>query len=96
MHQSRGDKASQEWHESETLPSMVELDQSTILALASQYVPGSQEEKRLLRKLDMRIIVSSANLARRLPIDTSQPCVWLLFVMGFLDRANIGSVSNQP
>ena len=90
MDRPNGDKASQEWHEGE-LPAMVELDQSTILALASQYVPGSREEKALLRKLDMRVIVSTAVLPSCAWTDKPQPCVWLLFVMGFLDRANIGN-----
>lgn len=35
----------------------VDNTHATIVALASQYVPGSEEEKRLLRKLDFRIIV---------------------------------------
>ncbi|KXT01960.1 hypothetical protein AC579_8061 [Pseudocercospora musae] len=39
------------------------------------YVPGSDAEKRLLRKLDMRII----------------PCCWMLYLLGYLDRANIGN-----
>lgn len=62
MDHPKDDKASQEWHERETLPAMVELDQSTILALASQYVPGSREERALLRKLDMRVIVSTVDI----------------------------------
>ncbi|EME80774.1 uncharacterized protein MYCFIDRAFT_35652 [Pseudocercospora fijiensis CIRAD86] len=39
------------------------------------YAPNSEAEKRLLRKLDMRII----------------PCCWCLYLLGYLDRANIGN-----
>jgi MFS family permease len=90
MARPKDDKPSQEWHESES-PEMVELDQSTILALASQYVPGSREEKALLRKIDMRLIVSAVDLTQCALTDKSKPCVWLLFVMGYLDKANIGN-----
>jgi hypothetical protein len=62
MSRPTDDKASQEWQERETLPPMAELDRTTLLALASQYVPGSREEKRLLRKLDLRVIVSIIGL----------------------------------
>lgn len=34
------------------------VDHETMVSLASAYVPGSAEEKKLLRKLDFRIIVS--------------------------------------
>ncbi|CAI7602804.1 unnamed protein product [Penicillium manginii] len=61
------EKSAQEWEES--------IDHTTAIALAASYVPGSPEEKRLLRKLDFRII----------------PCCWVLFVLGYLDRANIGN-----
>lgn len=43
-------KASQEWQEEPT------TDQQ-LLALAATYVPGSAEEKALVRKIDRRIIV---------------------------------------
>lgn len=45
--------------------------------LASQWVEGTAEEKKLVRKLDWRIL----------------PCTWVLYLLGFLDRANIGYVS---
>ncbi|KAJ5698769.1 hypothetical protein N7462_000774 [Penicillium macrosclerotiorum] len=61
------EKSAQEWDESQ--------DHVTVASLAASYVPGSPEEKRLLRKLDCRII----------------PCCWVLFVLGYLDRANIGN-----
>lgn len=44
------EKSTQEWEES--------IDHTTAISLAASYVPGSPEEKRLLRKLDFRIIVS--------------------------------------
>lgn len=52
-------------------------------ALAHQYlidnwVNGTDEEKRLVRKLDWRIL----------------PCCWILYLLGFLDRANVGYVSD--
>lgn len=39
-----------------------------------QWVNGTPEEKKLVRKLDWRIL----------------PCTWVLYLLGFLDRANIG------
>jgi len=41
---------------------------------AAQWVNGTAEEKKLVRKLDWRIL----------------PCTWILYLLGFLDRANIG------
>jgi hypothetical protein len=41
---------------------------------AANWVDGTLEEKRLIRKLDWRIL----------------PCCWILYLLGFLDRANIG------
>lgn len=54
-------------------------DPSTTEILAAQdeaarWVNGTIEEKRLVRKLDWRIL----------------PCTWVLYLLGFLDRANIG------
>lgn len=46
------EKSAQEWEES--------IDRTTAISLASSYVPGSPEEKKLLRKLDFRIIVSES------------------------------------
>lgn len=59
--------------------------------LAAELKSGtSQAEKDLVRKLDWRIL----------------PCVWILYLLGFLDRANVGymklstvttgSVANTP
>lgn len=52
----------------------IEMAPSSDLDNAEPYVPGSEAEKKLLRKLDMRII----------------PCCWILYLLGYLDRANIG------
>lgn len=43
---------------------------------AAQWINGTPEEKKLVRKLDWRIL----------------PCTWTLYLLGFLDRANIGYV----
>lgn len=40
----------------------------------TQWINGTAEEKKLVRKLDWRIL----------------PCTWILYLLGFLDRANIG------
>lgn len=44
--------------------------------LAAQWQENTEAEKRLVRKLDYRIL----------------PCVWILYLLGFLDRANVGFV----
>lgn len=49
------EKSAQEWQEN--------IDYTTAVSLAASYVPGSPEEKKLLRKLDFRIIVSEFNLS---------------------------------
>ncbi|WWC65223.1 uncharacterized protein I303_107837 [Kwoniella dejecticola CBS 10117] len=43
--------------------------------LAAQYVPGSAAEKAFVRKIDKRIV----------------PCIWVLYTLSYLDRANIGN-----
>lgn len=53
-------KTDQEWRE--------ETSQFT-------YVPDSDAEKRLVRKIDIRIV----------------PTVWILYTLSYLDRANIGN-----
>ncbi|OCF43599.1 hypothetical protein I317_02490 [Kwoniella heveanensis CBS 569] len=45
------------------------------IALAATYTPGSDAEKALVRKIDKRII----------------PCIWILYTLSYLDRANIGN-----
>jgi len=49
-----------------------DLDQAR--QFAASWVNGTAEEKRLVRKLDWRIL----------------PCCWVLYLLGFLDRANVG------
>lgn len=43
---------------------------------ATRWEDGTLEEKKLVRKLDWRIL----------------PCTWVLYLLGYLDRANIGYV----
>ncbi|WVF68217.1 hypothetical protein IAT40_002982 [Kwoniella sp. CBS 6097] len=45
------------------------------VALAATYTPGSDAEKALVRKIDKRII----------------PCIWVLYTLSYLDRANVGN-----
>ena len=42
--------------------------------LQLQWAEGTAAEKKLVRKLDWRIL----------------PCCWVLYLLGFLDRANVG------
>ncbi|EJD00008.1 MFS general substrate transporter [Fomitiporia mediterranea MF3/22] len=42
------------------------------------YQPGTEAEKRLVRKMDLRIV----------------PAVWLLYTLSYLDRANIGNAKS--
>ncbi|EJD54999.1 MFS general substrate transporter [Auricularia subglabra TFB-10046 SS5] len=44
-------------------------------APAVEYVPGSAEEAALLRKIDLRIF----------------PAIWIMYLMNYLDRSNIGN-----
>ncbi|KAK9485766.1 major facilitator superfamily domain-containing protein [Lipomyces starkeyi] len=41
----------------------------------ANYVPGSAEEKKLLRKIDLALI----------------PCLWIMYVLNYVDRTNIGN-----
>lgn len=47
-------------------------DEELAIALAS-YVPDTEEEKRLLRKIDFTLL----------------PCLWWMYVLAYLDRGNI-------
>ncbi|WWD20730.1 hypothetical protein CI109_105206 [Kwoniella shandongensis] len=60
-------KHDDEWHEHNGTPDVIEL--------AAAYVPGSDAEKKLLWKIDKRLI----------------PCIWGLYTLSYLDRANIGN-----
>jgi hypothetical protein len=65
------EKLEQEWREHDE-PAV----DPNMVALASTYVPGSEEEKRFVRRIDKRII----------------PTIWALYTLSYLDRANIGLV----
>lgn len=54
----RDDKPGEEFVEHGKPVSGEIVDHATMVSLASTYVPGSEAEKKLLRKLDFRIIVS--------------------------------------
>ena len=41
------------------------------------YVPDSPEEKRLVRKIDKHLL----------------PMLWIMYIMNYIDRTNIGNVS---
>jgi MFS family permease len=69
-----GEKSSLDQHV-EKVP-MATADLAEAQQLATQWVDGTPEEKRLVRKLDWRIL----------------PCTWILYLLGFLDRANVGYV----
>lgn len=43
------------------------------------YVPGSDEEKRLVRKLDMYMM----------------PTLWIMYILAYIDRQNIVSSSSS-
>lgn len=54
-----------------------ELIDDEEMAIALQnYVPGTDEEKRLVRKVDLILL----------------PCLWWMYVLAYLDRGNIVSV----
>jgi hypothetical protein len=50
-----------------------------VLADGSPYIPDTDEEKRLVRKIDKRLM----------------PMLWVMYVMNYIDRTNIG-VSGIP
>lgn len=49
------------------------LDEKEANHIVSEWQEGTEAEKRLVRKLDWRIL----------------PCTWILYMLGYLDRANI-------
>ena len=67
------EKKEQEWQEYPIATNNADPDVNTV-ALAAQYVPGSQEERAFVRKIDKRIV----------------PCIWGLYTLSYIDRANIG------
>lgn len=49
-------------------------DDPKLLAAAQEYVPGTAEEKRLVRKMDIRLM----------------PILWVMYIFNYIDRTNIG------
>jgi hypothetical protein len=49
-------------------------------AALQSYVPGTEEEKRLVRKIDFVML----------------PCLWWMYILAYLDRGNIVSIFPQP
>jgi hypothetical protein len=45
-----------------------------VLADGSPYIPDTDQEKRLVRKIDKRLM----------------PMLWVMYVMNYIDRTNIG------
>jgi len=41
--------------------------------LAATYVPDTDEEKKLVRKIDLYLL----------------PCIWFMYLMSYLDRTNV-------
>lgn len=54
-----------------------QLDLEQAQDLQASYVPDTEEEKALVRKLDWRLV----------------PCCWTLYLLSNVDRSNIGNVS---
>lgn len=52
-----------------------ELRDEEVLAALQSYTPGSAEEKRLVRKMDMVLL----------------PILWWMYILAYLDRGNIVS-----
>ncbi|KAL4902920.1 hypothetical protein BDW74DRAFT_186583 [Aspergillus multicolor] len=44
-------------------------------AIVAGYVPGTDEEKRLVRKIDLYLL----------------PCIWVMYLLSYMDRTNIGN-----
>lgn len=56
-----------------------QLDLEQAQDLQASYVPDTEEEKALVRKLDWRLV----------------PCCWTLYLLSNVDRSNIGNVSEN-
>jgi len=50
-------------------------DPEAMAAWMEEYVPGSEEEKRMVRKIDIRMM----------------PILWAMYILNYLDRTNIGN-----
>lgn len=49
-------------------------DDPKLSAAAQEYVPGTAEEKRLVRKMDLHLM----------------PILWVMYIFNYIDRTNIG------
>jgi hypothetical protein len=49
-------------------------DDPKLLAAAQEYVPGTPEERRLVRKMDLRLM----------------PILWVMYIFNYIDRTNTG------
>lgn len=91
-----------EWSDSKK-----QLDQQQARQLAAEYDPNSPEERKLVRKLDWRLVVSFVPPQRfpehaRLPTDRDtppsfpllKPSTWALYLLSNVDRANIGNAKS--
>lgn len=84
MSQEKEGSLSQHQHMERVSTDGHDLDEKHVAAdvveaqrIVSQWVENTPEEKKLVRKLDWRIL----------------PCCWVLYLLGYLDRANIGYVN---
>lgn len=61
-------------------PKLEPMTEDEEMTLAREtYVPGTDEEKRLVRKVDMILL----------------PCLWWMYVLAYLDRGNIVSTEHS-
>lgn len=57
-----------------------------------KYTPDTEAERKLVRKIDMRIVSRILSFVVLLNRGYPQvPMIWLLYTMSYLDRANIGN-----
>lgn len=80
-----------------------QLDQQQARQLAAEYDPNSPEERKLVRKLDWRLVVSipvrdpkHPRLRTDVPppLSTLKPSTWALYLLSNVDRANIGNAKS--
>jgi hypothetical protein len=55
-------------------------DDEELAVALANYVPDTAEERRLVRKIDFTLL----------------PCLWWMYVLAYLDRGNIVSLSAIP
>ncbi|KAH7018198.1 putative vitamin H transporter [Microdochium trichocladiopsis] len=68
---AKSDQYEHEHREEMDVESVKHREESLIAA----YVPDTEEEKRLVRKIDLYLL----------------PCIWCMYLMSYLDRTNIGN-----